>query len=254
MKKTRQKTTRQPSAAKRRAVPGQGSGPTNLLTSVVLVLPLLLFYEIGVIFTNALNGADFFTRTLIRWVGFEGFLWTQGGLALLLVLLLVYLRRTQRFELRRFAPVVFESAVYALTMGTLIVFVMVEVFQIDPRLATPGSPLNEASLFQRLVLSVGAGVHEELVFRLFLLTGLALLLERGLGFRRWVALGLAMLASSLLFSAAHHVGPLGEPLRIGAFVYRTLAGLVFATLYQQRGFAIAVYTHALYDIYVLLLL
>ena len=61
-----------------------------------------------------------------------------------------------------------------------------------------------------------------------------------------------MLVSSLLFSAAHHLGPLGESLRIGVFTYRTLAGLFFATLFHFRSFAIAVYTHTFYDIYVLL--
>lgn len=52
---------------------------TNLLTSVVLVLPLLLFYELGVLFTDTMNGADLLTRTLISWFGFRGFLWCQGG-------------------------------------------------------------------------------------------------------------------------------------------------------------------------------
>jgi len=100
---------------------------------------------------------------------------------------------------------------------------------------------------------VGAGVHEEIVFRLLLLNGLALLGDKVLGLRHWVAVMLAFVLSSLLFSAAHHVGPLGEELRVGVFVFRALAGLVFASLFQFRGFAIAVYTHSLYDVYVLML-
>ena len=57
-------------------------------------------------------------------------------------------------------------------------------------------------------------------------------------------------AAAALFSAAHHVVG-AEPWHIGAFVYRFLCGLIFATLFQVRGFAVAVYTHALYDVFVL---
>lgn len=176
-----------------------------------------------------------------------------GGLAAVLLGLLFYLRRTQHFELRQFLPVILESGVYALTMGTLIIFLMVQLLEIDPRLAAGASPLRNAGLFDRLVLSVGAGVHEELVFRLGILSALTAAFRGLLGVRRWLAVCLAITFSSLLFSAAHHVGPLGETLRLGVFVYRTLAGVVFALLFHFRGFAIAVYTHALYDIYVLLL-
>jgi hypothetical protein len=60
------------------------------------------------------------------------------------------------------------------------------------------------------------------------------------------------LVSAVLFSAAHHIVG-GEPWRVGVFVYRILCGLIFAALFQWRGFAVAVYTHALYDVFVLTL-
>jgi membrane protease YdiL (CAAX protease family) len=68
-----------------------------------------------------------------------------------------------------------------------------------------------------------------------------------------VAIVLAFAISSILFSLAHHVGPMGEPLRLGVFVFRVMAGLFFGALYKFRSFPIAVYTHALYDIYVLII-
>ncbi|MCC6748813.1 MAG: CPBP family intramembrane metalloprotease [Deltaproteobacteria bacterium] len=225
--------------------------PTNLLTSVVLVMPLLLFYQVGVIFSDTMNGADLITQQVLRLLGSRGYIWFQLGLGATLVALVLYLRRTQQFELRQFIPVLLESGIYALTMGTLIIFLMVDLLHIDPRLAA-GGPLRNAGVFDRLVMSVGAGVHEELVFRLVLLGGLAWIGERGLGLKRWLAILVAFVVSSLLFSAAHHVGSLGEPLRLGVFTYRTIAGLFFAALFQFRSFAIAVYTHALYDIYVLI--
>ena len=50
----------------------------------------------------------------------------------------------------------------------------------------------------------------------------------------------------------HHIPPYGDPLHIGVFTFRFMAGLCFASLFWFRGFAVAVYTHALYDLYVLL--
>jgi hypothetical protein len=142
-----------------------------------------------------------------------------------------------------------ESAIYALTMGSLIVFVMTKVFGISPRLA--GGVAGEG-FGTRLVMSLGAGVWEETVFRLGLLAGFTALFERAVGMRRPLAGLLGLAISSLLFSAMHHIPPYGDPFAIGVFTFRVLAGACFGLLFWFRGFAVAVYTHALYDLYVLL--
>jgi hypothetical protein len=173
-------------------------------------------------------------------------------LSLLFLVMVLVLRKKNHFDARLFIPVVLESAIYAVTMGSLICFVMVDLLHIDPKLfigCTTGP--EQASLAAKLVLSLGAGVHEELVFRLIMVGGGVWLFTKGFGLRRWLAIALAFLISSVLFSAAHHIIG-GEPFRVGAFVYRILCGLIFATIFQTRGFAVAVYTHALYDIYVLI--
>jgi hypothetical protein len=226
-------------------------GRNNLLTSVLLVFPILLFYEVGVLFTDVMNGADFVTSTLLHWLGLRGYLMLQAGLVVVFIGAALYLRRTQAFHFRQVLPVLLESGIYALTMGTVIIFLMVELLGINPQLAAGGSPVAQAGLLERLIMAAGAGVHEEIVFRLVLLSALVVLGEKVLSFRRGAALVMAFVVSSLLFSAAHHVGPLGEPLRLGAFTYRFIAGLIFAALYQFRSFAIAVYTHTLYDVYVM---
>jgi membrane protease YdiL (CAAX protease family) len=65
-----------------------------------------------------------------------------------------------------------------------------------------------------------------------------------------LAVLIAGLASSLLFSAAHHMGALGEPWSTNVFIYRSIAGAVFATIFYYRSLAHSVYTHAFYDVYV----
>ena len=227
--------------------------PRNLLTSLVLVFPLFLIYQIGVLFTlPVLNGADFLTVFLFRNLGLSkgAYLAYTVVVAVAFAIAVVLLRRKQRFDPRLIVPVFVESAIYALTMGSLIVFVMTKVLHVSPRLA--GGMIAEQGLGTRFVMSLGAGVWEETVFRLGIMTGIAVLLERVLGFGRWVAVALGLVASAVLFSAMHHIPPYGDPLHIGVFTFRVLAGCFFGLIYWTRGFAIAVYTHALYDIYVLL--
>ncbi len=231
------------------------------LTSLLLVFPLFLVYEVGVLVVpSAANGADLLTAQLLKllhgriglYIALNGCLWA------LFLGLVLYLRRKHEFHPRLVFPVFVESAIYALTMGSLICYVMVDLLHVDPRLSIPfvGPVLRAGAesatgVVGVIVIALGAGVHEELIFRVLLVGGFGIALQRLFGVGRTPALAIAFVVSSILFSAAHHVIG-GEPFRMGAFTYRVLCGLVFASLYQFRGIAVAVYTHALYDIYVLL--
>jgi hypothetical protein len=239
---------------KTKTVAPKGNDPRNLLTSLVLVFPLFLVYQVGVLFTlPMLNGADFLTVFLFRRLGLttSAYLGYTAAVALAFVIAVLALRRRNKFDPRLVIPVFIESAIYALTMGSLIVFVMVRVFGISPRLAGGGGIADQGFL-TRVVMSFGAGVYEETVFRLGLMAGLTALLERGVGMRRWIAALLGLGISSVLFSAMHHIPPYGDPFTLGVFTFRILAGACFGLLFWFRGFAVAVYTHALYDLYVLL--
>ena len=97
-----------------------------------------------------------------------------------------------------------------------------------------------------LLLSIGAGLYEELLFRLLAIALLGLLLEDVLALPRgWAAL-LAVAGSSLAFAWYHFWG--GMPIEAGRFAFYTLAGLYFAGLYVLRGFGVVVAVHAFYDV------
>jgi membrane protease YdiL (CAAX protease family) len=96
-----------------------------------------------------------------------------------------------------------------------------------------------------LISALGAGVHEEIVFRLGLFAGLASLLRD-----QRFALPFALVVSSLLFACAHHLGPHGEAFTMHVFAYRTLAGCAFGAIFWYRSLAHAVYAHTLYDLVV----
>jgi hypothetical protein len=238
-----------PATPRRGALRRHFSREPSLLTSVLLVFPLFLIYQVGVLFTPTMNGADFITRPLLDLMrhNLGLYLLVSGAVTLGFIAVALVLRRRQDFDWRLLVPVVLESGIYALTMGTVINLVM------HPFARHLAAGLPATGLFDRVILSIGAGVHEELLFRLILLSGIAALLRAVLGAGRGLSAIIAFAVSSALFALAHHVGPYGEPLQLGVLTYRFLAGLIFASLFYFRSFAIAVYTHALYDIYVMVL-
>jgi len=116
------------------------------------------------------------------------------------------------------------------------------------------SPGRAPELTWAMILRfVGAGFYEETIFRLVGFSLLRLFFLAGDLRPRW-AEALAAVASSLLFAAAHHFGSGQEHVNITVFLYRALAGLYFAALFQGRGFGIAVGAHAGYDVLVGLVL
>jgi hypothetical protein len=99
------------------------------------------------------------------------------------------------------------------------------------------------------MLSLGAGIYEELLFRVLLVGLFAWIGRRVLGFRPLIAGTSAAIAGALIFSAFHYIGPFGDPWQLYSFVFRTIAGLFFSALYLTRGFGITAWTHALYDVF-----
>jgi len=138
-------------------MPAAADNPRNLLTSLVLVFPLFLIYQVGVLFTlPMLNGADFVTTLLFRAFGLTltGYLGFLGGVLVLFLVTVAVLGRRQRFNRAVVVPVILESVVWALTMGSLIVFVMTKVLGISPRLA---GGIEGQGLVTRFVMSLVPG-------------------------------------------------------------------------------------------------
>ena len=62
----------------------------------------------------------------------------------------------------------------------------------------------------------------------------------------------ATVLGAVIFSAFHYIGPLGDTLELGSFTFRMVAGLLLSGLFLARGFGIAAWTHALYDVFLTL--
>jgi membrane protease YdiL (CAAX protease family) len=223
----------------------------ELGTSVVLVLPLFVAYQLGILATGGLrNGVDFVSKTLFLLFNNSmlGYLVFNAAILLLFGGVLAYQHKKGALHPRIFPWMLLESAVYALLLGSTVIFLINAIglgglLQIA---AAAGEP--SLNLVEKLVMSAGAGLYEEVVFRLFLMGGLFLLAHKVIGLPRMLGAILAVLASSVIFSAVHHIS---EPFTMSAFTFRIFAGLLFAIIFQVRGLAVAAYTHFLYDVYVM---
>ena len=237
---------------------------TAPITSAALALPLLCIYGLGtILLPEARNGVDL-VSSVLAWLfaqlgagqrapvaayyaGFYGLL-TVANLGLV-----AYLRKQGRFEGRVFLPLLVESAIYAIVVGTVSSMLTRQVLETIHAAAVwePLAATERIGPITGLFVSAGAGLHEEFVFRL---VGVGAVARMWLGEHWRAQLGkllLIVVVSSLLFSAVHHIV---EPFSFPVFTFRTFAGLVFAALYLLRGFAVAAWTHALYDVWVIVVL
>lgn len=210
-------------------------GHGDVRASFAMVFPLVLIYECLVLMGAPLNGADVVTAAVFRAAGYSrpGFLLIYAGLA---IVFLWWLRRVQRnyaLALPVVAPVVLESAIYGLMLPTVLSIIVRDGL---------GLALNGDTI----AAAIGAGVHEELLFRL---VGMGVVVWGGarIGLGGPWAVVAALAVSALLFAAAHHWGAHGEPWHAAVFAYRATAGVVFGLLFWFRSLAHAVFAHTIYD-------
>ncbi|TDI95777.1 MAG: CPBP family intramembrane metalloprotease [Caldithrix sp.] len=133
-----------------------------------------------------------------------------------------------------------ESLIYGALLG-LVVGTLTEVSLGAREILFSQSKINS------LVLSLGAGIYEEFVFRFLLITGIFWILKKTLR-NKFVIYTIAFFLSSLFFSLFHYLELFNEPFQVNSFLFRFTAGSVFAIIFIFRGYGIAAYSHSLYNI------
>jgi membrane protease YdiL (CAAX protease family) len=220
---------------------------------LVFILPLLAAYEGGVLWLGSAqpetlrNGADTWMRWALEGVGLTQMYWAPALLAVFLAGW-SWLRRGDRPKdgLSLWIGMTIESGAFALGLWGISKGLVPLLDRLGIKLAA-GADVDP--VFAQVVSFLGAGIYEEVLFRLLLFSGLVWAMCY-VEVDRTLALTVAALASATLFSTAHHLGPNGEPFDGYIFLFRTLAGLYFTVIYQLRGFGIAVGAHAFYDVLV----
>lgn len=239
--------------------------------SFLISVPLLIAYELLIAFANRGQlqqvrvGAEVWVKQLVALTGATG----VPVLAIVVITLGVVILLTERKKRlpiipKYFGVMLLESLLYAVVLAFLVASAVGMLFAMIPGPQQAG----EMSVLTQLALSLGAGLYEELVFRVLLVGGLFWMLKRlmvkrpagvsdGLpaerGKSRLVgAYVLAAVIGAILFSAVHYTGALGDSFTLSSFTFRFLFGLALNAVFLLRGFGIAAWAHALYDVLVVL--
>jgi membrane protease YdiL (CAAX protease family) len=232
------------------------NGTRRPLTCLVFLAPLLAAYEAGVLWLGGRdadairNGADYWIRNALESLGLNS-PWLVPGMVVV-GLLVWHVARQEKWRISGsvLGGMFAESLLFGLA---LVVLGELEESAIHHLRAGVPAAIAPARMAPLAVMYVGAGIYEEVLFRLCLLPACYCVFRASGLANRW-ATGLAIVATSLAFALAHYVGPAGESFRLFTFWFRTMAGLFFAALFVLRGFGITVGAHAAYDLIVGLVL
>ena len=234
--------------------------------SLSFAFPLLVAYEALAFtlshqaMTGVRNGADVLLKSAFVLLGGRDGLIVFGVLLVGTGAVLAWRdrRRSGPLEGRIFLLMAVESVLYALLFGLVVgtltglllrpfhpaVATAVSHAAYGLQVGTPG-----LDLATQLMISLGAGIYEELLFRVLLVGLLAWGARRLFGWSAGAAGVFATVVGALIFSAFHYLGPYGDHLELASFTFRAIAGVMFSALYLLRGFGITAWTHALYDVF-----
>ncbi len=262
--------------------------------AIVFLLPFIIFYELGTfgINTDVLNQSQIrvvafvWLQNLLESLGFGGkFAWVAPPLAVVVILIALQItsKKQWRVWLGDILPMAVECILLAVPLIVLYFLISSLAGSGDNISRLDGSEIRTQivqlpvcssvrsgglsllnsetggveqtqSLLANIVTGIGAGIYEELVFRLILICLLMLLFQDVLRLNHKNSIVISVLISAALFSAHHHIDLLSgqpnatDPFNLIEFAFRTMAGIYFAVLFAIRGFGITAGTHAFYNI------
>jgi hypothetical protein len=231
------------------------------LQILVFLLPLIIAYEICLALllptedrqhVNTVEAhrrlLDFFAQLGVPRTG-GLFL---GGLVIILVLLIWHLLLRERWRIDPLVAVLMAIESFLLAIPLLLLGQLIAHHAIGASLPAQTS-FADLGLFSQMAISVGAGLYEELVFRMVMIAVLHTLLVDVGKIPHTAGATIAILVSAVAFTFYHDLHTATGELSGRRVVFYLVAGLYFGVIYVLRGFGIVVGAHALYDIIAVLL-
>jgi membrane protease YdiL (CAAX protease family) len=217
------------------------------LNNLAIILPLLVFFQIGasIYGTDAVLRAPQYLRGVLQFFGATATL--LPAVCIVAVLLVQHLVHHDPWKPSgtAIAGMVGESILW--TVPLIAVSYMTGKIVVGQII-----PPDVSQALQHLLLAVGAGIYEEFLFRMVLISVLMLLLVDVMGLKRDVMTVLAVLAAAVLFGLCHFtLAGGGADFVWSKFIFLSTAGMLWGSLFIFRGFAVAVGSHVVWDIYVL---
>ena len=218
--------------------------------SFLFTIPLFFIYEVGILFLSkddilvVRNGADFLMRSILESFGIFG-LYGLGAIFLIgfIITYIYFFNDNSNKSIRAdyLFIMIFESVCWALILYFLLSKFMLVLM----------NPIGK-TITQQVTLAVGAGIYEEFLFRVMLISGLTGIIGFVFLWSEKTRKAAALIIAAGIFSAFHFMGDYGDYFSMELFLLRFFAGIVLGILYIYRGFGITAYAHSIYDLIVLI--
>ena len=223
------------------------SNTKNILVSLIFIFPFVLLYELICFFYfknqnyQIRNSADVIIRDFFNLFGsFSEQIYSIILFAILLFIYFINKTNNKKFSINyKYLLLMFIEGV---SFGFLLLLLLndLSIFHISKN-------LYQSNLLLNLYLCIGAGIWEEILFRLLLFSFLYKIIKIFLKEQHILTLFLSVLLSAIFFSSFHYIGNNADIFNLYTFFIRMLGGTVLALLYYYRGFGIVVITHISYD-------
>ena len=219
----------------------------NLPKSFLFILPLLVFYEIGIILygSETKNTADVIIKKPFEIFGNHATLVFNSLIIVVSFCSIFYIEKKNRLSCGIFIPMFLESAAYAFSLGYAILFFVHGYLPFDI------TNLHVQSFIKGIIISLGAGIYEEILFRLLLLSLLYLVIVKVFKLNAIIGSLFSILICACIFSIMHYIGMAGDTFSMNSFLFRAVAGFILSAIFVFRGLGIAVYTHIIYNILII---
>lgn len=242
--------------------------------ALVFLLPFIVLYEILVLIVNPqllIEPVSNVRGGVVAFVWIQNFLqyvgldaknsWLCAPLVIIVTLLVLQLTARQQWKIiwPDFLAMTCECVVISLPLIVLALVFYRFTQQRQVACLIAAAKFSHHNFSMDIITGIGAGIYEELVFRLVLIGLLMLFFETILGVNKTKAFFISVAVSAVLFSLHHHFVFLNgrfaraELLTMAPFIFRIIAGVYFAAVFAVRGFGIVAGAHIFYDIIATLL-
>ncbi|MAI85776.1 MAG: hypothetical protein CMF99_01110 [Candidatus Marinimicrobia bacterium] len=212
-------------------------------------MPLFIIYEIGLLLSTSedlsylRNGADALMRKMLSIFGIAGLFWISG--VFLFGFLIIYFFQKYSWNEYEIKSGYFLSMVLESTIWSYVLFILMSNMHVLLMVT------NSYRVIQNVTLAIGAGIYEEILFRVILIFLFNYAFALVFRWNKYLNTGISIVFASIFFSLFHFIGEFGDFFSFNIFMIRFLAGIALGILYYFRGFGITAWTHSLYDLIVL---
>jgi len=224
----------------------------GLLYSYLISIPLLLLYEILILISQpqgniARISVDVWFKSFFTYFGLNA-ISTTLIVAAFIGGIIVYKKRTELKSVRKnyLLLMIGEATLYAILVALIVSNVVDFIL-----LQSANGLTDDFNKLQLIALSLGAGLYEELFFRVILVSFLIFIFQKIFKNKSYAS-GVAIVVAALIFSGVHYVGDFADLWLLSSFLFRFLFGLALNLIYVIRGFGMAAWTHAIYDLIVVI--